>query len=252
MSIQTKAFKFDVKAVGDPARGEFVGYAAIHSTKDRNEEIIDVGAMTRTINASEGEFPLLWQHQREAPIGVVKLEETPSGAKAFGKVNLLTPLGQQAFSLMQPPEGFKRGALRDLSIGYITRKDKVEDGIRHLKEIQIFEVSLVTIAAHPKTYVTSVKTMDNEIDRIDRLEKAIRMIAATLSEEGLLMDPEHLHSMKSYLEDGPGDNADDPSIAHSLSELLSDMQLSQLRSGIHERDTRAQKGMGGDQESLPR
>ncbi len=114
--MDTKAFSFNLKAVGEPARGEFTGYAAIYGTEDRNGEIIDAGAMKRSINANDGEFPLLWQHNRETPIGVVKLEDVQRGAKAVGRISLESSMGSQAYSLMIPPEGFKRAALRDRDV----------------------------------------------------------------------------------------------------------------------------------------
>lgn len=243
-----KSFRLsELKAVKD-SQGEFSGYAAIYGTKDRNEEIIDLGAMRKSINDAEGEFPLLWQHDKSQPIGVVKLEETNRGAKTVGRLNLGTMMGQQAYSLMVPPEGYKRGALRDMSIGYIVHKDNVVDGIRHLKEIQLLEVSLVTIAAHPKTHVTAVKEYEAQGICISRLALAYKSLVSTLANQGIIDEPELLHSLIDIPDVKAGPDLDEPGVAHSHDaiELLEEMRLYKIRSGIaYERDRRATQGVGG-------
>jgi len=226
--MEQKAFCFDIKSAGDPPKGEFTGYAAVYGTKDRNEEIIDHGAMKRSIKANDGEFPLLWQHYRENPIGVVRLEETNHGAKAFGKINTAVAEGQKALSLMIAPEGFARGALRDLSIGYIVEKDEIKDSVRHLKEINVFEVSLVTIAAHPKTMVTSVKEYEDHATRITRLELSLKKLGATLMDEGLIRDPNVIRALIDALvvdADTAGNEEDDC----LLREMIEDAELYNLR-----------------------
>ena len=233
-----KAFRFeDCKAVGDALKGEFSGYAAVYGNEDRNGEIIDVGAMKRSINSADGEFPLLWQHQRDIPIGVVRLEETDRGAKAYGKMNLDNQMARQAFSLMIPPEGFKRAALRDLSIGYNVNKEDMRDGVRHLKEIHLFEVSVVTIAANPKSNITQVKELQATEDRIGRIELALKAISATLVNRDLVDNPDEFHLLLKDLQTGPGFDPSDPDVVHSLEELLTDQTLYQLRRTCHgERD----------------
>jgi HK97 family phage prohead protease len=47
-----------------------------------------------------------------------------------------------------------------LSIGFETVKSKVVDGVRHLSELRLWEVSLVTFAANPQALVTGVKSDD--------------------------------------------------------------------------------------------
>ncbi len=162
---ETKRLSVDMDAPS--SLGTFEGYAAIYGTEDRNGEIIDAGAMTQSIEAAGGELPLLLQHNREDPIGVVRLVEDRRGVKVFGQLHMASEAGQSAYALMIPPEGFGRAALRDLSIGYVVRDEKLVGGVRHLKRIDLFEVSLVTIAAHPNTFVTSVKSAGDSLDGVD-------------------------------------------------------------------------------------
>lgn len=143
-------------AIRQAEGGEFTGYAVFYGNKDRNGEVVDYGALTKCLR-EQNEFPLIWQHDRLQPVGVARLEETPRGAKVFAAINRATAEGEKAYQLTIPPPGFSRGALRDLSIGYFVKDDGYVGGVRHLKELEIFEVSLVTIAANPKTFITSVK-----------------------------------------------------------------------------------------------
>ena len=47
-----------------------------------------------------------------------------------------------------------------LSIGFDQVKSKVVDGVRHLSELRLWEVSLVTFGANPQALVTAVKVGD--------------------------------------------------------------------------------------------
>jgi hypothetical protein len=68
----------------------------------------------------------------------------------------------------------KRGVIKTLSIGYEVIKQEVVDGIRHLKEIKLYEVALVPggLAADDMALITSVKT-DFE-NRLTTLEGEIK------------------------------------------------------------------------------
>ena len=175
-------FKESSLAVLEATGSEFTGYAAMYGTEDRNGEVISPGAMSRSIRENDGEFPLLWQHNRETPIGVVRLEDTPRGARATARL-ADTPLAQQAAALLRPPEGFQRGGLRDLSIGYLVNLDEVKSGVRYLKDISIFEVSLVTIGAHPHARVGNVKGDDTELEISE--EEQLQMLCLDIQMAGL-------------------------------------------------------------------
>ena len=233
-----RSFRLEMKDTV-ASKGEFNGYAAIYGNEDRNGEVIDPGAMKRSIDHADGEFPLLWQHQKEALIGMVRLEDDARGAKAFGKVNLDIDAGRQAFKMMVPMEGFTRGALRDLSIGYIVKKDEMHGSVRHLKEIQLLEVSLVTIAANPKTNITRVKeaaeqqsyeerlvAIETTIKEFSTFKSALKAIGATLAERDMLDDPDLVDSLSKFFATGPGSDSGDPVSDHSLEELRLEQALS--------------------------
>jgi hypothetical protein len=55
-------------------------------------------------------------------------------------------------------------------------KQAFKDGVRHLQEIKLYEVSLVTLAANPLAQVVTVKSEDADI------EPQIRQFQALLAE----------------------------------------------------------------------
>jgi hypothetical protein len=52
----------------------------------------------------------------------------------------------------------KVGSIKEMSIGFFTRDAEMEKGVRLLKEIELFEVSLVTKAMNPQATVSSFKS----------------------------------------------------------------------------------------------
>jgi HK97 family phage prohead protease len=102
---------------------------------------------------------MLWQHDSGKPIGIyTSIEEDNKGLKLEGKL-LIDDVSQakEAYALL------KAGAINGLSIGYVplaweyeTRKEKQ---VRVLKEIDLWEISLVTFPANPKAMVGNVKSI---------------------------------------------------------------------------------------------
>jgi HK97 family phage prohead protease len=72
---------------------------------------------------------------------------------------LSVPQAKQAYDLM------REGVVKGLSIGYRTIKETMVGNIRHLKELRLFEGSLVTLSMNPLATITAVKTLEPEQDR---------------------------------------------------------------------------------------
>lgn len=156
----------DIKHVADfPLRGEFSGVAASYNNLDRNGEIIDFGAMSQSI-ANKSEIPLLWQHDRDSPIGICRLEEAGNEIRVFGKLSLDVPLARQALALMIKPSGFSSAPLRELSIGYLVKDSETDRyGVRHLTDIEVLECSIVSIAANPRAQILKVASFTPAAER---------------------------------------------------------------------------------------
>jgi len=144
-----RAYPFEIKAVGE--EGLVEGYASVFGVVDYDNDVIERGAFMKTIQERKN-IPVLWQHNPQEPIGVtVQAHEDARGLHVVGQLNLETQRGCEAFSLL------KQGALQGLSIGFDVVKQIWEGSVRRIKEIRLWEWSLVTFPANPLATVTAVK-----------------------------------------------------------------------------------------------
>jgi HK97 family phage prohead protease len=161
----------------------FSGYGAVFNNVDSYGDVIDPGAFKKTLSDAQksGSWPaMLLQHggwgvnaEDLTPIGIwTEMSEDSKGLKVSGKL-ADTQRGNEVYGLlkMQP-----RPALNGLSIGYRARKftmgTKAGEPRRRLHELELVEVSIVTMPANPKALVGSVKSGDGL--GIRDAEKALR------------------------------------------------------------------------------
>jgi hypothetical protein len=97
------------------------------------------------------------------------MREDAVGLHVEGKLALKTGRGQEAHELL------KMGALSGLSIGFVTREDIYDKvtGIRTLKKVDLWEVSLVTFPANDAARVSAVKTIES-ISSLSDAERYLR------------------------------------------------------------------------------
>jgi HK97 family phage prohead protease len=168
-ALLTKDVAFQVKAVGDD--GVFSGYGSVFGVEDSYREVVVAGAFKESL---EGRLPsLLWQHRASEPIGIyTKVEEDSVGLHVEGKLALNTVRGQEAYELL------KMGAISGLSIGFNTREDSYDNvtGVRTLKKLDLWEVSLVTFPANEAARVTDVKELvkSGELPSLKEFERYLR------------------------------------------------------------------------------
>lgn len=154
--VEFKSFVFKMDAPPDE-QGNFSGYAAVFGNVDKGNDVIEPGAVTKTIKENP-EVPVFWAHNYGlVPIGTGNLSLDPKGkgVKIDGQLFLETSeLAREVYGAM------KAGAVKDMSIGYQTLKRSFKSGIRYLQEIAIGEVSLAPtgFAMNPLAEVESVKS----------------------------------------------------------------------------------------------
>jgi HK97 family phage major capsid protein/HK97 family phage prohead protease len=147
----------EVKFATDEA-GLLTGYASVFDGEpDSYGDVIEKGAFTKSLaeHKAAGTTPLmLWQHDPSEPIGVwLELREDATGLAVTGRLILETRRGQEAYALL------KSGAFNGLSIGFRTRaSERRAGGGRTLQDLELIEISLVSVPAATRARVTSVKT----------------------------------------------------------------------------------------------
>lgn len=149
---QTKDFQFQFKTITDS--GEFEGVLSRYNVTDLGGDMVMPGAFSKTLQESGGMIPLLWAHNSAEPIGRLRLTDSPTALHAKGELVLSVGRAREAYELL------KAGAVKGLSIGYRTIKSDVQEGIRKLRELQLFEGSLVAVPMLPDAQVTAVKSED--------------------------------------------------------------------------------------------
>jgi len=152
---------FDGKAVND--NGEFEGYASTFGNVDQGADVVMKGAFTKSLGARPAtSIKMLWQHDATQPIGFwTSAKEDERGLFVKGQILRDVQKGAEAYSLM------KAGVIDSMSIGYKTLEaDFTQGGVRQLKEIGLYEISLVTFPMNDKATVTGVKEFNpREIER---------------------------------------------------------------------------------------
>ena len=144
----------------DENTGEFSGYAAVFGNVDSGGDIIEKGAFAKTIVEDFARIKILSQHNSyDLPIGKpLELREDEKGLYIRGKISD-TQTGRDIRTLL------KDGVLAELSIGYdaVDFEWDGDSGIRHLKEIKLWEVSIVTWAMNDQAKIEDVKSLEPKL-----------------------------------------------------------------------------------------
>ena len=151
---ETKFAACDLKSVD--ADGTFEGYASVFGAEDMAHDVVMAGAFTQSLakRGAQG-VKLLFQHDPAEPIGVwLELAEDPKGLYARGRLMPEVAKAREVLALM------RAGALDGLSIGFRAVKGSrdAKSGVRRLKEIDLWEISIVTFPMLQEARVETVKT----------------------------------------------------------------------------------------------
>lgn len=154
MKLDRKAFATEWKA--DTATGQVEGYGAVFGNVDTYGDIILRGAFGNTMGKRK--VKMLWQHNPDQPIGVWdEMREDDRGLWMKGRILSEVEKGKEAIALMSA------GAIEGLSIGYKTVDAEYTNGNRIIKEIDLWETSIVTFPANEMAGA-SVKSIETERD----------------------------------------------------------------------------------------
>ncbi len=185
---EERDFPLDVRTDSITDEGFFEGYGSVFGgSPDSYGDIVERGAFAKTLQAggrNRNGIALLWQHFPEFPVGTWKeMREDDKGLFLRGKLNKeVKPWGIPVYDML------KEGAIKGLSIGFrIVKSDRDETSqIRTLKEIELWEVSLVTFPAALPAQVTTVKAIKEA--RTEReLERALREAGLSITDSKYLV-----------------------------------------------------------------
>lgn len=179
---------FEIKSISDT--GAFTGYGSVFGVKDSYSDIVIKGAFANSLNKwkEKGRLPaLLWQHKMDEPIGYyTKMVEDDNGLYLEGQLLIDDdPLAKRAHAHM------KAKSLSGLSIGYILNDydyDK-EKSAFILKDIDLWEVSVVTFPANDEARIDNVKSIfeSGDIPPPREIERVLRDVGLSRTQAKAFM-----------------------------------------------------------------
>lgn len=207
-AMRIKTASADIKA-GDLAEGEFIAYASTFDREpDSYGDVVARGAFDTTLKEWEESgnvIPVLFGHRMDDPdffVGeVVRAEVDERGLKIHGRLDLDLPKGAQIYRLIKGRRLTQLSFAFDvIDAGMVT----LDDGTKatELRELKIYEISLVPIGANQNTEVLAVKAAaevlaasaktrplsDTNAERLagvlDTLDEVATTIKACLAEPG--------------------------------------------------------------------
>lgn len=147
----------EIKAL---SKRQFEGHGSMFGNVDLGGDVVLAGAFKGSLkeHKSNGTLPqLFWMHQPDrVPGKYIEMEEDDKGLYVKGEL-ADTELGNEMHTLLNMK------AVRGMSIGYQTKDYSYDkEGNRLLKELDLWEVSLVSLAMNPLAKITASKSRLSE------------------------------------------------------------------------------------------
>lgn len=150
------------------------GYAAVFGNKDSSGDILIKGCFAKSISErgpkskTNRKIAFLWMHNMDEPLGrITTLVEDEKGLYFEAELDAI-PEADRALTQLES------GTLNQFSIGYQYVWDKLEYSeeldARIVKEVNLYECSVVTIGANEETEYSGLKseTIESEVNKLHR------------------------------------------------------------------------------------
>lgn len=162
------------------AEGQFTAYASVFGNVDSYGDIVVKGAFANDLQRWEksgNPIPLLFGHNMSDPdynIGhVLAAEEDEVGLKVTAQLDLENPKAKQVYRML------KGRRINQMSFAYdVIDYEDDEDDVVKLKDLRLYEVSVVTVGANQETEILAVKQTADLADRMSANIKAGRVLSA--------------------------------------------------------------------------
>jgi HK97 family phage prohead protease len=160
--IEFKDCLLELKAAAEGGPGTLEGYAAVFNNVDRDDEVIDPGAFQRSLDDFKASGFLCNGHNWKEELGtIVDAKEDDHGLLVTAEF-FSTADAQQVRQRLA--EKHARGRRQGMSIGYRVKQASKVNGVRHLTDLDLMEVSVVTVPANPQARVSAVKHSDPDFE----------------------------------------------------------------------------------------
>ncbi|VKY83370.1 prophage LambdaSa2, protease [Streptococcus pneumoniae] len=153
---------FVVKSVEEESADfHFEAYASTYGNTDRDGDVMAKGCFDNTLK-TKAVVPMCLNHDRNRVTGKHELSVDEKGLRTRSTFNLSDPEAKKTYDLM------KMGALDSLSIGFFINDYEPVDAKQPyggwiFKEVEIFEISVVTVPANPQATIDNIKGFDMSV-----------------------------------------------------------------------------------------
>jgi HK97 family phage prohead protease len=180
----------------DEKAGIIKGYGSYFGNKDSDNDVIVKGAYKKTIAENGERVKYLYQHDMNQPIGkMTELYEDDKGLVFVAEI-AKTQMGMDVVELM------KSGVITENSVGIMPIQKENKSDYREIKEVKLYEISAVTLAANDQAKILDVKgniDVEKLSKRYDNLSKLIRK--GSISDEmGFAIEAEILKLKSLFVE----------------------------------------------------
>lgn len=205
--VEYKSFQFKINNLSET--GLLTGYASTFGNVDYGMDVVDKGAFKKSLKENGGKWPILADHNPTQLLGFnIKATEDDIGLAVEFQLNMEVALAREKYSLAK--QAMEIGTDLGLSIGYMTIKaepDRSQPGVRRLKELKLFEHSIVTFPMNVEAMITASKGLAV----VDRAKFLIEQLKAQGIQE---------NDLSLALQDGAAPESFDPRISQSLDRLI--------------------------------
>jgi len=230
-NFESTSLKLEIKEIQTDDNFYYITGIASTPDIDRVDDIVEPQALLNSINRI-GKPAFIHQHNmKEMPLGVTE-DVWQNGGNTFVKLKM--PKDSHSDLIKARAE---MGAYGGLSIGYIAREVSFDaEGIRIIKDLDWFEVSLVTVQANPNAKVLQVKSQNEQNSEsyatIENIQN-VRDVETYLIENGITKNNavRLISIIKKLVKGEPSanesegePNEDDAKAIEALSNILSTLQ----------------------------
>lgn len=153
---------------------EVAGYVSTYGNVDKGQDRVRAGAFDKDLMARGDERTILWQHDRNQPIGKGKFRSDKKGL--FATIRL--PKADDFVTKRVYPQ-LKIGSVKEFSMGYYLKNYTITEEndrvVYNLDEIEINEASIVTFPMNSECKILTVKS-----EIIDEMRKELQPVKPIL------------------------------------------------------------------------
>lgn len=205
VDLEEKDLQIEIKSSSEDSDNfYFEGYASIFGNVDGEGDVVTKGAFSRTLReynllGQANERPILWQHDTNNVIGKAVLCEDETGLKFKG----VLPKADVFVAGRVIPQ-LKVGSIKTMSFGFKTVERYYKNSNRHLVDVELYEISVVSIPCNNGARIENVKNRDLKDVDFSTFQ-SVTDISRFLKEKGFSKSETDgiVFTLKRMLEDKP-------------------------------------------------